>query len=140
MTTRLDLNHMQSRLRETLSQMDEPALRKLALDASSTAVLEAGIVDDRITSALAAVRNGQFGDSPTFRALQVLVDELDVAAWHIQDQVDAGAATYNAYEKAFQAARAANAVLCALDPDAKVAAAESLYEASHAVRRPNDDG
>lgn len=67
------------------------------------------------------------------RSVAQLTEELDERAWDIQELVDTGAATEEAYLEAFRQARAAAAVGYALSPDPQTAAFESVYEAQAAV-------
>lgn len=82
--------------------------------------------------ALAALREGQVGDSHERNALKALVDALDERAWDIQDEVEAGRAAEQQYLDGFALARAASAVWFALDADPLTAALEATYEAQAA--------
>ncbi|RZS39042.1 hypothetical protein EV193_104253 [Herbihabitans rhizosphaerae] len=83
---------------------------------------------DRVVAALAA--------DETVGAQEVshLVDELDEAAWDLQDAVEQGIAEQSAYLAAFARARAASALAFAADAgSAHESACEAVYEALHAV-------
>ncbi len=108
----------------------EAACRSLAAGAAEAALSVVGApADERLLAAREAVRLGNVGDSHVRSALQTLVEELDEAAWDIQDQVEAGRRPYEEYQSAFERARAINALWFALDPDPRVAAGEACYEA-----------
>jgi hypothetical protein len=107
-------------------------LRRVATEAATLAVDRTQLADPRIGPALSAL--GASSGVPSARqAIEQLTEELDERAWDIQDLVDAGAASEDAYLEAFRRARAAAAVGYALNPDPQTAAFESVYEAQAAV-------
>jgi hypothetical protein len=65
--------------------------------------------------------------------MQALVDELDEAAWEIQERVHSGRLPKDEYLQAFRKARAASAVAFALEPDPRTAALEAVCEAQSAA-------
>jgi hypothetical protein len=83
--------------------------------------------------AMKALESGIQGDPALRAALESLVSELDEIQWDLQRQFEAGLVEQAEYEAAFRRARAANALCCALDPDAFEAASQSVYEAHAAV-------
>jgi hypothetical protein len=123
-------------LRQVLNDASEQARRRAALTVSKLAVDRASIADPRLGAALMRLQDGGYGDSPERSAVHALTEELDEAAWHVQDRVKAGTAERADYVKAFVKARAANAVWYALDPDPLEAVAEATYEASAAIEDP----
>lgn len=116
----------------------KPELRlRVAAEAVAVAALHAtDIQDERIDQALAALRAGEYGDAVKRKAVKALADELDEAAWDIQEQVDTGDAYQHEYLAAFRRARAVTSLWFALDDDPMVAAMEAAYEARAAA----DDG
>ena len=108
-------------------------LRRVAAEAASLAVERTRLTDPRIGLALGAqtARNSEMPSA--LRAIEQLAEELDERAWDIQQLVDTGGASEEAYLEAFRQARAAAAVSYALDPDPQTAAFESVYEAQAAV-------
>ena len=92
-----------------LAQLSEDERNRLALAAADLVLSETGQSLDRDETNLTA-----------------LVDDLDAAAWDLQDQGDPG------YSVAFARARAANALLCAVRGDAE----DAIYEALHATVHP----
>jgi len=131
MTTRLstiavDLVH-------TLEDQPPAVLRRIAVEAAMLAVTRTRLLDSRLVAPLAAMRGNQ-EVAPTAR-IQVaqLVEDLDERAWDLQDLLDSGAGSEEAYLEAFRKARAAAAVRYALDADPMTAAFESVYEAQAAV-------
>ena len=103
-----------------------------ALAACRAVVAATGVVDPRVDAALAAAREGQLGESPEHDAVLVLGDELDDAAWTVQEAVDRGLADQADFEAAFARARAVTAVDVLLDgePDGPP---EAIYEALYAT-------
>jgi hypothetical protein len=103
-----------------------------ALAACRAVVAATGVVDPRVDAALAAAREGQIGESPEHDAVLVLGDELDDAAWTVQEAVDQGLADQADFEAAFARARAVTAVDVLLDgePDGPP---EAIYEALYAT-------
>jgi hypothetical protein len=62
-----------------------------------------------------------------------VVDSLDKEAFDLQDAIDDGRATEDAYIEVFHRARAAMSLLWALHADAQTALDNALYEAITAV-------
>ena len=116
-----------------LSTIPEDRLRPIALATSEWALEQSDLSSPTVDAALSALREGRIGTSPERDALSALVDELDEIAWDIQDATELGDATESSYGEAFARARAASAVLSALDADPFRAAADSLYETQAAV-------
>lgn len=133
MTTPTRMNQLEPGLRRMLIEASDEARRRVALTVSRLAVSRAGISDPRLGAALEQLLRGKYGDSPERSALRALTEELDDAAWGIQDRVELGAADKADYAKAFMTARAVNAVWYALDPDPLAAAVEATYEAAAAI-------
>jgi hypothetical protein len=102
------------------------------LAACRAVVAATGVVDPRVDAALAAAREGQVGESPEHDAVMELGDELDDAAWTVQEAVDRGLADQADFEAAFARARAVTAVDVLLDgePDGPP---EAIYEALYAT-------
>ena len=123
-------------LRQVLKDASGQARRRVALSVTKLAVDRARIADPRVGAALERLQNGGHGDSPERSAVQALTEELDQAAWDVQDRFEAGTANKADYLKAFVKARAAKAVWYALDGDPLEAAAEATYEASAAIEDP----
>jgi hypothetical protein len=108
------------------------AQRRAARAAAETAVQHTGVNSPILD--LVLPRLGDATPDTNLRTqVAALVEELDERAWAIQDQVEAGAQTQHDYLTAFAAARAAAAVLAALDTDPEQAALESAYEAQAAT-------
>jgi hypothetical protein len=91
------------------------------------------LVDLRLDTALAAIRNGAAGGRDECSAVSGVTEELDEKAWDIQEQVDEGALPQEAYLEAFRMARAAASVGFALEVDPLKAALEAVYEAQAAI-------
>jgi hypothetical protein len=125
MTVAVDLVHQ-------IEGLPPAALRRVAAEAASLAVARTQLADPRLGPALGALGAGSVMPSAR-QAIEQLTEELDERAWDIQELVDAGAASEEAYVEAFRQARAAAAVGYALNPDPQTAAFESVYEAQAAV-------
>lgn len=130
------LNTIAPDLVEQLEREPEPRLRTMAEGVVDAALRDAEIRSETVDSALAALRAGRYGESDERSATKALADELDEAAWDIQERVDAGEAEQEDYLSAFRRARAATALWFALDDDPLTAAMEAAYEA----RAATDDG
>lgn len=97
-----------------------------AAAASVTAAFaEAPVADPRIDVARAALAAGRFGDTALRDQVMALVEELDEAAWDLQDADDA------AYSPAFSKARAVNTLWYALAGPDRDSTMECVYEAFH---------
>ena len=120
-------------LAEQLEREPEPRLRLVAERVALAALGEVSVEDDRVDRAVAALRASRYGESSERTALKALVDELDAAAWDLQDDVEAGQADQTDYLAAFGRARAAMALWFALDADPLEAAMEAAYEAEAAT-------
>lgn len=108
-------------------------LRKAACTAALLAAQHTRLVDPRLDAALVAVRDGSPGGHAECSAADHVTGELDEIAWDIQDKVDEGTLSYEAYCEAFGRARAAAAVGFALEADPLEAALEGIYEAQAAL-------
>ena len=122
-------------LAERLEGQEPERLRVVAAKAAALAVLDTGM-SAILSGGLVALRDGRFGNSADRAGVLRLVDELDAAAWDLQEQSENDAGSPEAYLSAFRRARAAAAVGFALDSDAVTAALESVYEAEAAVSDP----
>lgn len=111
----------------------EQQLRRVAERLVGVALAEARVTGAPVEDGLSALTAGQFGDGPTRDALKRFVDELDVAAWDLQDRVEEGLAEQTEYLAAFVQARAAMALWFALDGNPLAAAMEAAYEAEAAT-------
>jgi hypothetical protein len=121
---------------EELVRCPPDRLRRIAERVAEAAIEGAELSDGRADGALAALRAGGFGDTDERASAKTLTDELDEAAWDVQDRVEAGDAEQGEYVAAFRRARAGMSLWFALHADPLVAALESVYEARAAL----DDG
>jgi hypothetical protein len=120
-------------LAEQLERESEPRLRRVAERVALAALGEVSLEGDRIDRAVEALRAARYGETSERAALKALVDELDEAAWDLQDEVEAGRPDQADYLAAFGRARAAMALWFALDGDPLEAAMEATYEAEAAT-------
>ena len=125
-TVAVDLAHQ-------IEDLPPGILRRVAAEAASLAIERTHLADPRLEPALVAMSASNSDMPSARRAIEKLTEELDERAWDIQDLVDTGSASEDAYLEAFRQARAAAAVTYALDPDPRTAAFESVYEAQAAV-------
>jgi hypothetical protein len=116
-----------------LEHQSRQRLRAAAANAARLAVDRTRLTDPRLDAALTALRNGQFGRMAEQSGVQQLVDELDAAAWNLQEKAEVGTVPHQAYSAAFRRARAAASVGFALGSDALSAALEAVYEAHAAT-------
>lgn len=116
-----------------LEHQSRERLRRAAANAARLAVERTRLTDLRPDAALTALRNGQFGRMAEQSRVQQLVDELDAAAWNLQEKAEVGTVPHQAYIAAFRRARAAASVSFALGWDALSAALEAVYEAHAAT-------
>ena len=116
-------------LTRRLEQTTPTKQRACAIAAARAALMHTSLMDRRVE----AVMTGRFGDSPERRELQILNEELDNAAWTVQDRVQRGTAAEEEYFTAFRRARAASACWHAVDRQPLRAALESAYEAHYAI-------
>lgn len=107
---------------------NEQVLRGAAYEAAAIVAGRAAVDDERVRRALQQLAEGQV-DTVLRDDLAGLVAELDERAWDVQEARDAGRATHAQYLAAFARARAAGAVVAAMDPDPAMAALEAAYEA-----------
>lgn len=108
-------------------------LRILAERLAKAAIQHHRLDDTRIDAALRALREQRYGSSRERLDLRTLVDDLDEAAWVLQERVEANRAPESDYIGAFERARAAMALWFALDEDPLAAAVEAAYEAEAAT-------
>lgn len=130
MVNRLDL--IDASLTERLAAAGSGARREVARAVAMAAIEHAGLADQRITDAVAALSAGQTGEGSSQSALSAFVDELDTVAFDAQDRLDDGTGSEDDYIQAFCKARAATALLSVFQEDAEEAAADAIYEAYHA--------
>lgn len=119
-----------------LSRLIESAVgeqqRRIAVRAAEAALAAVLLDEPELAPALADLAAARWG-GPGLRSAAALTDRLDNLAWDIQEEVDEGRAEQAEYLEAFRRARAVNAVVFALDGDAREAALEAAYEAEAAT-------
>jgi hypothetical protein len=118
---------------EQLEVQPEPHLRAIAERVAVAALRAMRVSDGRIDHALAALRAGDYGDVHQRATVRALANELDEAAWDLQERLDAGEADHEDHSAAFRRTRAVMSLWFALDSDATVAAIEASYEARAAT-------
>jgi hypothetical protein len=118
---------------ELIERQTPEGRREVAVAVAAWIVDRVGLADPRVDAALEQFRAQHNGSPPEREALRGLVDELDEAAWEIQEQVDRGAAPQSRQLEAFALARAAAALWYALEADPMNGAIEAAYEAQAAV-------
>jgi hypothetical protein len=120
-------------LAASLEHQSRERLRGAAANAAHLALERTRLTDPRLDAALTVLRDGQVERMAEQSGVQQLVDELDAAAWDLQEKVEVGTVPYQAYRAAFRRARAAASVGFALGSDALSAALEAVYEAHAAT-------
>ena len=126
MATRLDT--VAPDLSSEITKQSEARLRSVARAVARATAREHPIDDRRFHEAIETLELDRTEAAHVRRAVEDLVNELDAAAWDLQDQ-DEGSAEHVEYAARFDLARTASTAFWALDPDPQVAASESLYEA-----------
>lgn len=110
----------------------EPLQRGAAIAAAVAALRAARLTRPLLDESLDDLV-GQRYARPQRDAVAALESELDERARSLRSEADGGHGSYADYADAYRRARAAGAVKMALDGDARTAASEATYEASHAV-------
>lgn len=119
---------LQPRDREIVALVDgaRGRARRVALFAAEQALDRHGIADECVRKALATLRRDDSVAPELRSALGELVDSLDAVYWNLSEKDgESGHATLDAFSRA----RAANALLSALQEDACEAAVDAIYEA-----------
>ena len=116
-----------------LSGIDQSASRRVRLNVAKWVAQRMSLTDERIQTGLSALAEDGPISVATQSGVSELAAELDETAWDKQDLIESGMATEAEYESVFRLARAATAVLFALDDANTDAAAETCYEAQAAV-------
>lgn len=111
-----------------MAQLDDDALRRVALAAAAEAVRSVELEDPLIAEALAAAESQTFGDDALIKRLRDLADDIEDPYLSALDRdvVD------EAMLVLFRQARAVTALYLALDDDIHAQAANAVYEALHA--------
>lgn len=109
-----------------------PLLRHVAHQISEAAVAAVSLEDERIAAALGGLASRRVASTAERAAVLALVEELDDAAWALQERAGEESSDNNDYRATFARARTAAAVWSALDPDPLEAALEAAYEAQAA--------
>jgi hypothetical protein len=135
--TQPGLAQISSELVDRLRVSSDDVRHQLVERACLLAVQRVEVADPKITEGLDAIRSRRFGSKDLRSRLDELTEELDEAAWDIQDQVEAGDATETEYRRAFAKARAVAAIGFAVD-GSLAASFDSLYEAYHAIDNRDD--
>ena len=129
--TRLDT--LPGDLAEQIGKATDEQKRAIFRAACKLAVARTGVNGSLVEMALLSLEKERYDDASVTARLTALIDELDRKYFDAQERYEAGKGTQDAYRKAFQQARAVNAVLFAFDADPFVAEAESLYEVNAPV-------
>ena len=123
-------------LAEVIRGASDAARRRGLAAGVRLALQQTGLADPRLAPAERALSVGQVGAIEDRVAVMSLVEELDEAAWRIQDHTEAAGGVESEYVHAFRKARAAAAASYAFEGDSLVAVTEGLYEAYHAIDDP----
>jgi hypothetical protein len=112
-----------------LFKATEQERRQAALLACEFALSRNPVDSTVIRQGMATLRAGGSGDATLRKALQELTEKLDAEYFDLQEAADRGQTDSGSFLNAFRRARAANAVLSALNRNSLEAATESIYEA-----------
>jgi|SRR5579871_3044817 len=133
------LRLLDKRLATAIRKLNPPARRAFAVEVAELAMDRAGLTDGRVRAAHMAAVKGDAARVATYRAeVEAAVKRLDDEA-HDADERAGGSSASPEYIATFNLARAANAVLAALDADTLVAAVQAAYEATKGVEIDADD-
>lgn len=110
--------------------------RATAVAAARLAIIRTRLRDRRISAVDALILDDRFGASPERQELERMALEMDGAAWALHERAHEGPAAERKYMTAFQAGRAAAAMVAALGEDPLTAAYEAVYEAHNATADP----
>jgi hypothetical protein len=124
---------LSSSLEALIDGADEVTRRRLAVAAAGLALDATSLDDDRAAGGLAAIQAGVVGETPAHAGVEKLAAELDERHWELQESAGRGETDPDAHWKPFRQARAATAIACAGDPDARKAAKGAAYEAGAAI-------
>ncbi len=116
-------------LSDRLTLVSEQTLRSIALLVCRFAIQHTGLEDPVLSEGCAALEAAQYNDEALRDRVEMLVAELDIFQWNMQESFDQGKTDKKTWMLAFQRARAANSLYFALDDNALIAARESIYEA-----------
>jgi hypothetical protein len=119
-----------------IDNADDLARRRAVAACYRLALERTSLSDPRLDTAEEALAEERYGAGSALADVLRLVEELDEAAWDIQDLVEVGAAAEADYLRAFERARAAAAVGAAFDADSRSAGRKALYEAYFAIQDP----
>ncbi|MGH3799087.1 MAG: hypothetical protein ACRDTD_02960 [Pseudonocardiaceae bacterium] len=136
--TKLALKKVAPDIVDLLEQADDAARRRAATAAVELALQRIDLRAPQVADAKAALAAGRLGDTPERTAVEALTEELDEAAWDLQEQVESGLESQELYLAAFAKARAAAALAFAFEPNPLDAAFEVIYEANFAVQDLED--
>ena len=125
----MQLPGLAARIAAASSERQRAVARAVVTEAAGARPVD----DPRYERAAQALERKQYGDPGGLREMMALVADLDDEQWRCQEAVDRGDAAMHEYVAAFERARAANSLLCALDADARWAALEASYEALAAL-------
>lgn len=132
------LARISSELVEIVRQSDLGARRRILERACALAVDRTGLEDSTIADALEALGHAVPINRPLVSQVDALTEQLDDAAWDLQDRVEGGTATKHEYDIAFANARASAAVGFAIQ-DSLSSAFDALYEAYYAIGDSSDE-
>lgn len=125
-------------LLEALRRAGVEGQRRVAEAVAVHSIETAGVSEEDLGEAQAALREGRYGAETLLGRLDAVVDRLDEAQWDLRDRFESGEVSEEQHLAAFGRARAVNALRFALETDPLVAAAEAVYEALAATDDRDD--
>jgi L-rhamnose isomerase len=128
METRLEI--LEPAFAEKIKQIHPSKRRESAYKIAGYAIDHAGIQNDLVTKILHELSNGNLLKASALKGqLEALLDELEETQLTLRKQANLGQVAGQKSQKAYNQARAVNALLFALDPDSYIAFTEAAYEA-----------
>lgn len=117
-----------------IEQATEVELRIIVVKVCDSVLKENNLLTEpTVIVAVEAIHDSNYGDHVLTQNLESLVETLDEIPWDIGEKVENATAEYVERASAFRRARAANALLYALEIDPLLAATNSIYEAHAAT-------
>ena len=122
---------------DDLESLDENQLKEIALAIVEWVMAAFSFDDNRLASALVALRHGERPTAEVRDGVNALVEELDTIAWDVQHRL-AESDSQEEYDRAFCRARAVNAIWYASEEPIAEMVLDCAYEAENA--REDVDG
>lgn len=118
-------------LADALVRVPEEKLRMITGEVVGFVIKRSKLDNSLVAEALTSL--GSKPEANILKSVEKLVNDLDKKQWDLKSKVEMGRVEKDEYLSAFRQARAANALLYALESNPLIAARESIYEAFTAL-------